>query len=295
MRQRALVHVAGPQGAGKTTLIERLLRADLALAICVRAERDAKLRKEHEAAPRAHPELRRYRDAGATAVALYAFPEVDLDTFYMSDVMQDYSEAVYIEGDLPIEYVDLAVFVAPSLPRGRSLLERVTREHAAAHRASIEGFERALVSPESLRKLVGGGVLGESFAALRRRSPQAYEEFRRSFAAKLEEFRQAPPPPPTEHWALHDGYQGIENAQLVIVNVRDGDNREAAEALLGELARLRKDPDVFRDVLGLRGHKVPITAVAANLMDARDTGLRKAIGRVKRAIRQNVSVRLTPS
>jgi hypothetical protein len=46
MRERALLHVAGPVGAGKTTFVERLLDAEVAFATCLRAERHPKLRKE---------------------------------------------------------------------------------------------------------------------------------------------------------------------------------------------------------------------------------------------------------
>ena len=66
VRARALLHVAGPLGAGKTAFIERLLDAEVAFAICVRTEQDAKLRKEHESASKTHVELRRYREAGAS-------------------------------------------------------------------------------------------------------------------------------------------------------------------------------------------------------------------------------------
>jgi broad-specificity NMP kinase len=75
MRERALIHVSGTAGAGKTIFVRRLLDAEIALAICVRAERDAKLRKEQESAPPTRAELRRYRDAGESAVALYRFAE----------------------------------------------------------------------------------------------------------------------------------------------------------------------------------------------------------------------------
>ncbi len=34
MKARALIHVAGPAGAGTTTLVERLLAAEVALTIC---------------------------------------------------------------------------------------------------------------------------------------------------------------------------------------------------------------------------------------------------------------------
>jgi hypothetical protein len=42
---------------------------------------------------------------------------------------------------------------------------------------------------------------------------------------------------------------------------------------------------MFDDVLGWRGSRVPITAVVADLTDARDGGTRKALARVKRSVR----------
>ncbi len=40
--------------------------------------------------------------------------------------MSDYSEAVLIGGDRPVEHVDLEVFVPPPLPPGRALLRRLS-------------------------------------------------------------------------------------------------------------------------------------------------------------------------
>jgi len=262
MRERALVHVAGPPGAGKTTFIERLLDAEVAFAICVRAEHEVNLRKGQESAPKAHAELRRYRGAGAGAVALYRFAEPSTDEFFTSDFMQEYSEAVFIEGECPIGYVDLSVFVAPTPPKGRSLLRRVVRDHAAAHRASIEQLALALEQPRVLVQL------------------------RHSLKAKLAEARRAPPPAPTEHWALEEGYAGIERAQLVVVNVRSDTDHRAAESFVVEFARLRKDEEVYRDVVGLRGNKLPVTAVVADLANPKDPGLKKAVARVKRATKR---------
>ncbi len=260
MRQRALVHVAGPSGAGKTVFVERLLTTQPALATCVRAERDPRLKRERESAPRAHPELRRYRAAdNCAAAALYRFPELDVDSFFMSDVMQDYSEAVYIEGDCPLEYVDLRVFVAPSLPPGEPLLRRVKRKD----RPLLDFYDRLTTSG-----------LGDLPSPL---------------VAQLARLRQSRPSRSSLRWSFANGYQGIESAQLVVVNVRDDAERERAEQLVQEVARLRKDAAVFRDLVGLLGHKIPITAVAANLMDPRDLGLKKAIARVRRALRAGVA------
>lgn len=285
MRERAIVHVGGPLGAGKTTFIERLLGANVAFTICVRGEHDASLRKERVSAPRSHSELRRYRDAGAAEVALYRFAKRDLDAFFMSDFMQEYSDAVFIEGDLPLDFVDLSVFVAPVPAAGHSLFRSARRDHTAAHEASLAQWTRVIDDPEALAKLFGG-ALGETLAELMRARPEMFDDTRRAMREKLELLKGAPPPEPTEHWALAEGYEGIELAQLVVVNVRDESERPAAAGLLEELARLRNDETIFADVVGLRGNKIPITAVVADLSNARDAGLKKALARVKRATKR---------
>jgi hypothetical protein len=286
VRERALIHVAGPAGAGKTTFIERLLDAGVAYAICVRTERDATLRREQTSAPRNHAELRRYRDAGASAVALYRFADPDVDAFFTSDVMQGYSDAVFIEGDCPIRFVDLSVFIAPPPAGERALLERVVRDHATAYQASIEQLEQALESSEVTARLFAEGFFGDPLGAMPLRGRRILDDQRRPMKAKLDELRQASPPPPTEYWVLGDGYAGIERAQLVIVNVRSDAERQKAQSVVVDVARLRKDQDVFLDVLGRRGNKLPITTVVADLSNPKDAGLKKALARVKRAMKR---------
>ncbi len=80
-------------------------------------------------------------------------------------------------------------------------------------------------------------------------------------------------------------YHGIERAQLVVVNVRDASEREQGEALIEEVGRLRTDPEVFADIIGFRGNRTPVTAVVANLLDGKDPGTKKAVARVRRALR----------
>lgn len=265
--------------------VERLLDAEVAFAICVRAERDAKLRKERESAPKTHAELRRYREAGASDAALYRFPEPSAEAFFTTDFMQDYSEAVFIEGDCPIDYVDVSVFVAPCPQNGRSLLRRVLRDHTRAHQTSIEQFAQALESPEAMAQLLGT-VLAQPLVARALEQPRILDDVRRSMKSGLSAIRRAPPPAPTEHWTLDAGYAGIEHAQLVVVNVRSDADRHAAAALLEDVARLRVDEGVFRDVVGLRGNKVPVTAIIADLSNPKDAGLKKAVARVKRATKR---------
>ena len=47
-----------------------------------------------------------------------------------------------------------------------------------------------------------------------------------------------------------------------------------------------KDEEVYRDVVGLRGNKLPVTAVIADLTNPKDAGLKKAVTRVKRATKR---------
>lgn len=285
MRDRALVHVAGPAGSGKTTFVERLLDAEVAFAICVRSERDAKLRRARESAPKNHSELQRYREAGASAVALYQFSEPSADAFFTRKFMEDYSEAVFIEGDCPLDYVDLAAFVAPAPHEGRALLRRALRDHTASHQASNAQLSEALESKEAIERLIATGV-GESLLMMALERPGVLDNLRRSSSGKLTELRRSPPPDPTEHWVLEEGYEGIEIAQLVVVNARNAEERGAAERLVEDLGRIRKDDSIYREIVGLRGNKVPITVVIADLTDRKDVGLRKAIARVKRATKR---------
>src|SRR6266516_3989744 len=134
MIRRAFILVAGPAGAGKTTLVEHLLRFERMrrTLIAARCIRDESLRAPKETASAGRGELRRYRRAGAAGVVEYRFPSshADFDAFYTTRFMEEYSEGVVLEGDQPVEHVDLKVFVTPVQPKGPSLFRRATRDRA---------------------------------------------------------------------------------------------------------------------------------------------------------------------
>jgi len=285
MIQRAIIHVDGPPGVGKTTFVERLLHATDQEILAARCHRDDSLRHLQAASPMTNRELRRYREAGAIGAAMLAFPaDVVVDEFFMTGLMQEYSQAVVIEGDSPVAAVDLRVYVAPPLGPDRALLVRKLRDRAEEEREKAAAMRRALREPDGverfLEQMIGGAVV--DFA---RQRPALLEAARATLLAGVDSARNASPPTPTEHWAIVQGYEGIEHAQLVVVNVRDHGQRECALELLADLTRLRKDKQVFDDVLGWRGTRIPITAVIAELSDQRDPGTRKAVARVKRTVR----------
>ena len=78
----------------------------------------------------------------------------------------------------------------------------------------------------------------------------------------------------------------IGDAGVVVTNTREGADVDGAMRLLADVQRIRKDEEVFDDILGWRGTRTPITAVAANLSDAADPGTRKALARIRRSIRR---------
>jgi hypothetical protein len=290
MRARAFVVVDGPAGAGKTLLIERLLRSNrsklLMVARGVLGVLDDERAKPRASASRRDRELGRYREAGASNVTRYEFPRSvrESDAFFDTRFMEDYSEGVIIEGDSPLGVPpDLAVFVAPPLPDGERLVRRVRVDHSEAHERRLEQLGALVSSPDG-----GAGVMREMLESeLGRALPlpeAALAQARASFAAAFEQAKSAGPPAPTRRWALAEGYRGIERAQVVAVNVRSDAERERAAALLPDLARLRKDPKIFDDVIGWRGKRLPITAVVADLADAKDKGTRQILARIKRAL-----------
>jgi hypothetical protein len=131
-------------------------------------------------------------------------------------------------------------------------------------------------------------VMGLPVGDFVRKNPRLAEGARSRMLAGIAQVRNGPPPRPVEHWAVSDRFQGIQCAGLVVVNVRDAAERQAAEQLLVDLARLRKDGALFNDILGTRGHRTPIMAVVADVADSRDAGRKKAIARVRRTIRSQV-------
>lgn len=284
MIHRPIIHVGGPPASGKTSLVEALLRSVDLDVICMRAVLDETIRQPMESGPRTHPELSRYRSAGSSGVALYRFPKADTDAFYESDFMTNWSEAVLIEGELPLGWADLAVFVMRPSAEGPGLLQRVKRSHAGERERSLAALERALDSPESIASFLLGS-LGGNAVEFALKDPGKLELVRNEMAAQITKLRQSPPPAPKKHWAVSASYRGVEQAQVVVVNIHGESEGSMGERLVEEVRRLRTEEAVFRDVFGHSGSKVPITALVADLSDPGHPGLRKALARIKRTLR----------
>ena len=284
MRMRAFVHVAGPAKAGKTALVEAMLQCSDALVIAARCGRDDTLAHPRESSPHTHPELRRYRQAGASGTALFRFPGdgSEHDAFFMIELMTDYSEGVVVEGDSPLEFVDLRVFVAHTPANGDELF--VQRSPTPDDRTNTAVLEQVLSEPDSVINLLdwaGGPVLGE----MGRGHETLLESVRLKLLADLRKSSVLRAAKPRARWAVADRYAGIEHAQMVVVNVRHDSDRAAAEQMAADVNRIRKDEELFADILGRRGTRTPVTVVVANVTDPDDRGTRKVLARVRRTFR----------
>lgn len=300
MIERAFIHVTGPAGGGKTTLIERLLASRhgeaLAVARCTQVD---ELPEETEAAPAGDAELKRYRDAGAWAVARYQFPPSrrDTDTFWSTDLMEGFSTGVVLEGDLPFDFrPDLTVFVAVPLPEGRALLERHLFDRTEAHRQEIATLAELVEAPDAEQRVAD--YLAEKVGISLPMLPEEFvirfwgsqHSLRAAAHGQLRELLQSlrakGPPPPEERWVLAEPCAGILQAGLVVVNARDPGQRERGEALLEQLKHLRQDKEIFHQVAGRRANRLPVTARVADLGDEQDAALRQVLARVRRAVRR---------
>jgi hypothetical protein len=279
-----LIHVGGPPGAGKTTLVEALLAHTDDMIIATRCIRDDTLPEPRESFTTTDPELRRYRMAGAHAAARYAFPgTADAhDAFFGTEIMQDFSHAVVTEGDCPVSFADVTAFVAPAT--GGPLLVRRKSDQPSRDRKAMDALEAVLSQPGGLAAILDG-LIGPGLGEFARQQPELVEQERRKALAQLAELRSRPVAKQRMGWAVANTYRGIEQAQLVVAAIRDPIEKDKGEALLAEVARLRKDDAVFADVMGPRGNRIPITAVVANLTQPTDPGTKKALARIRRIIR----------
>ncbi len=287
MIHRPLIHVGGPPGAGKTTFIEAMLAAnDEDAFIAVRARRDASLR-----APRTTSgvreverdvELRRYLDAGAMTAVGYAFGSANVEDFFESEFMQEYSTAVVIEGDDPTGLADLNVHVMAASADPVLARQEHTDAPADLDSALLALLAEAGISSDQVRPRLDADARQLQAGEVKpvRARGAGPERSGRGVG------RRASPGTPSMRCTISDAHQGIARAQLVVVTLRGDDERELGEVLLAEVARLRGDPEVFADLrFRLAGGRIPITAVAADLTNRMDPATRKALARARRTLR----------
>jgi hypothetical protein len=74
------------------------------------------------------------------------------DTFFQTDVMQDFSHAVVSEGECPVEFADVTAFVAPAT--GGRLLVRRKSDQPSKDKAAMDALEAVLSQPRGLEAIL---------------------------------------------------------------------------------------------------------------------------------------------
>ncbi len=282
--ERAYIHIAGPSRAGKTTLIERLLEFSPSTLLVARCSAKDDLEDYVETRAKNDAELARYSKAGAAAVARYRFePGLErTDAFWETELMQEWSEAVLFEGDLAIEWADLAVYVTRPLPARKTLVRRALVDKSQIHEQKLKWLENLSERPDGVEEFFS--LMFRHSAMASRLDEKARAKLRSTIKEEVEKVRAQGPPPPEERWAIAEGLEGIELAQAVAINFTSLKECKRGEAMLEELHHLRKDKEVFKAITGPRGTRIPIMARVVDLSDPENKNLKSLLRRIQRTI-----------
>ena len=241
MIERAVIQVIGPPGAGKTRLIERLLRSNRSRTIG--ALRVAHYENAGDAADAARSETARYEAAGAVvsdrvvlpdgpAASVWGALEAGDDFLFACDV-------ILIEGG-PATAVDVdsIVFVAPPLAKGEPLVFEETRE---VNR--IDGRDALLVMLGIDPDGVDDDIPRDDDTELEDVEEEVIDtiELSESQAQAITRLLEhGMPVVHSGHW-LRSGWEGLAQAELAVVNTRAEHGDAAARATLRSLEALTTD------------------------------------------------------
>ena len=286
--ERAYIAVAGPEGGGKTTIIERVLgdndRNAVAVARCIVGPDVEELTQDPA---KDDPEVCRYNEAGAFATARMRFPEDDTDAFWNSEFREGYYDTAIFEGSMPPGLdPDLRIFVCR--PPDHPLYTQVHDDGVAAHKTRLALYERAQEEPELLADVLRESLAGEfgligGLGVNLEKILMAMIPDLRGHARQLAEEEAERGPQAQTSWRFTDGYGDLALAQVIVFNVQRPEDRERAEARVAEVQRIRKDDELFDDLIGWRGDRRPVTVRTVDLKEESGSQMTGLLRRIQRA------------
>jgi len=258
----------GSPGSGKTLLIERVLNANRRKDIGVVRFRQNQKRRAPRIVPSGSEETRRYLDAGACDAMLLEYsPNARrvsfVDEFWSTGFLGHLFDTVYCEAELTDELFPtaLSVFVLPALKDPSSIFET----------------EEIEINDEFMR-----AFFTRSFGHLAPAMKNFSKTFDDCINEGLEKIAQKQStPPPIKLMSLNPGFEGLIDASIVVVNIRNPRERPAAERLIEYLQKVGNGPNPINRTFGYRWRDKKYMFVC-NLNDPEDAELKKLITVIKR-------------
>lgn len=281
---------SGRPAEAASLLIERLLRScRLRDLVVVRLEESRA--SAGVGVRRAGVGLVGYREAGAADVYRLGYVrgavEEALEALLEQEVACRIAHGLLLEsrGARP-PVADLAVYVMRPLPPGQTLLARREQEVLRLTLADImrlsDGDSHSPETDENHDGKDDGEIVEELEATPAQVARITGLDV--ASAALLLEAAAGGVPIRAARWALHADYEGLEQAQVIVIDARTEHERAAAAGLAGEIGRLRADPEVRRDLALDLAAQRRTSVYVADLANPRDARLKQALARIKRIL-----------
>lgn len=282
--ERAYTLVTGPAGGGKTMLIERLVASNRSRWLgAVRVLEDGAVGEAVEDKA-GNDETRRWEAAGPVETHLLRVP-----LGWRGDCFDALAacypgllaaEVVLVEGNVRFRARELeaAVFVArpgePLVVEEEREVGRLSGPEALRLMLGLPPVDEDEVLPYGLNP---GDVVEESEEAFDGEVLfELPDEVGQAILRLLEEGR---PLVRRKRW-VRRGWEALADVDLAVIPTSGPGGREAAERLAAEIAGVRQDDELRREVESLYGW--PRSWHAADLRDPRDAGTVKVVQAVKR-------------
>lgn len=262
---RGFVRIEGPPAAGKTTLIERVLRGNRSTLLAAARIDKAPVGKPSREIRDEDSHITRFIEAGACDASSfqidYQGKDSPEDFFWCSDLMSDYFHGLLIENPGPLDLQgNHTVFVLRPLEDGEEFIERGT-----------------LRVPRHVLKASFGAIL----PGLGGGSEHLDNAFRRTFDKLDEKGLDI-----GEHWCLRDPYAGMTRADTILINTNDDENSDRLERTVAEIKRMAEEPELAQDIFMWRAGSRNFHINTGDLRARKQPDINKAINRIRSVLRQ---------
>lgn len=279
------IWVDGPPGAGKTTLIERLLTSATSYDLAVARVRPGKSGTRRKKSTR-DADQDRFKTAGASTVAvLHAVPDRSFGDLDEIDRFRDENRgtsAVLFEG-APVTRAlrgELAVYVVRPLAEEVNLVSFGEKE---VMRLDLNSYLSMMFGKSPV---VHGEDTEEPPPDIAGSESEVVEEIEipEDVGQELSEWAVSGVPIQGKGWVACAHHEGVVYGDVYLINLHKERERPAAERLAAEIRRIRADGTILRSFQSAPHQSRRISVFIANLSDPRDAELKKAIARIKRGL-----------